>query len=335
MAAASSRQASNDNHNQNNVPLHKQTFQKKDILKKIEKGDFILVHKKEFLKDPPKSMVWNVFKVICDKDKNDLDCYVRTNKVICTKTTTCTQLYSFNTGSGTLLKHIQAHENDGQSTITTSTPSTFHLGQHYKKKLDQQTLKTIGLDLDHFNVFDKEGMNQQLTLIWNLGAHFKQTINQKQMKNMIMDPTTIGRNIQKKGEEIRQKIIQKMKYIIDKHYPAPIAMTTDMWTNTLTMKEIFGVIIHYLDDGETETRSEFIGFGDFDRYFIEAREEHTVQQLETVDVDEKEIEEYDSEGSNGYVIHFMCNIYIFLGGFSFPRGCHGGVQEKLSPESGS
>ena len=73
-----------------------------------------------------------------------------------------------------------------------------------------------------------------------------------------MDPTSISRHIQKEGEKIRTKIYGKMKQIQEKHYPAPISLTKDMWTNNLTMKEIFCLIVHYLEDGEVETRSEFI-----------------------------------------------------------------------------
>ena len=60
--------------------------------------------------------------------------------------------------------------------------------------------------------------------------------------------------------------------MIAKCHPAPMALTTVMWTNTLQMRVIFGLVCHHLKRNATETTAEFIGFGDFDRYHQEARD---------------------------------------------------------------
>ena len=299
--------------NNDNVPLHKQTFTDAEYLEKLSKGDFILVHRKHFMSQVKGKIApaWDSFKVICAKDKDAAGCYVRTAKVKCIIKTECNKLYSFKASTSTLGNHIKKHqENSNQTTITVqSKTASFKLQPQHQRQLNKQTMNTICLDLNHLNMFEKEGMLQQLTLVWNFGAMYKKTITPQQMRQLLPSDTSIGRYVLTEGERIRTKICTSLKAIILKQYPAPIALTTDMWTNTLQMKEIFGLICHYLKPNATETTSEFIGFGEFDRYYQEARD-HEVKAIEIPERKEGELE-FEPVAESEIGIVFMRFIHEF------------------------
>ena len=127
---------------------------------------------------------------------------MRTNEVKCVIKTECNELYSFKASTSTSSKHVKKHqENANQSTITFQSLSAFKLQPQHQRQLNQRTMGTICLNSSHLNAFEKEGMLEQFTLIWNYGTMYKKIINVQQMRQILPSDTSIGRYVLTEGEK--------------------------------------------------------------------------------------------------------------------------------------
>jgi len=304
-----------DNDNVDNASQHlrDKKFKPTELLDKIKKGEFVLVHKKYFVKQTtkPLSSVWDQFKVICNKDKDQFGKYDRTNYVICTKTTSCKKIFKFTTSTGNFNKHLDKHGQQKQSTISATTNKKgkkFKIEQQHKRLLMEKSMDAIAVDLNKFNCLDKNGMRELLRSMWNLGAHYKINLNEAEFKALMPSPNSIGANMITEADKITAAISSTLKKIITTSFPPPISLATDMWTNTVQNIEVFGLIVFYIQGRETETTDAYIGFGDFEVYHREAVAAGESRENDA-DADELQLDpEEDAEedvAEEGGIVHGM------------------------------
>ena len=86
-------------------------------------------------------------------------------------------------------------------------------------------------------------------------------------------PQVISDAVWEEGKQVTKELCEKYDHIIKTEFPPPITATSDCWTDTTTSSEIFGLTVHHLEPGSTETTTNWIGCGKFDRYYREAMEQ--------------------------------------------------------------
>ena len=208
------------------------------------------------------SAIWNTFKVICDSNRDLFGKYERTNYMKCCYDTDCNKIYKYKCSTTTLQGHINKIHANEQLKITFKAPKQFKVSPQHQKAITESCIDAVCVDLNNFNVLNKDGMNALLLRIWNMGATYKKLLNGKQFKGVIPTTNTITTSIVTEAEKITKFIRSKIERILATQYPPPISLATDMWANPLQHTEIFGLILFHVDGSDDLSTAEYIGMGD-------------------------------------------------------------------------
>lgn len=209
---------------------------KDDVLRKIQSKEYEVVKKEG---RGVSSEAWVKFRLVrCARTKEFK------NAVQCSL---CKLIKLYQKGSSTspLKKHV-CHTVD--QSFSSSLGSDSDLGRpqvpittDMKTTFRDACVQMCTGDIRPFNIVQGNHFQSLIQTAIDLGAQHGRI----EAKNLIPDPTTISRNVEKTAKEIRLGLSEKLREAIKNRR---CAMTTDMWSEDFTETKYLTVTCHDFDD---------------------------------------------------------------------------------------
>ncbi|KAA0722794.1 Transposable element Hobo transposase [Triplophysa tibetana] len=208
-----------------------------ELKKKIARGDCKVV---DNTSSKLKSSVWEKFRVISDEESNIVKGFAACK--------TCLKVFVFDSrrcGTSSLRKHA---DTCAGNKLTRSIEQYLSKGTELKvpRRDDKDTITRLSVnfvcnDIRPFDAVHGEGFFALAQGLIDVGAK----AGRVDVKQLLPDPTTVSRGVNKYAEKIRQELIPELKMQLE---GGNGAVTLDMWTDDYRKTSYLCVTLHYINN---------------------------------------------------------------------------------------
>lgn len=193
------------------------------ISDEIKNGNYTLVSQRK-----GRSFVWNILSKIVKPDKNILAGFVYCR--------TCSKVLKYTASqTSNLMRHSCCKELKQTLTVKTVTPLD-------KAEAIDKCTSWIVEDCRPFTAVQGAGFLKLVKFFIKIGASYGEHVD---VEDLLPDPTTISRKIQKCASEKKTELQEEISSIVSN---GGASATIDMWADNYVKRNFLGVTFHYQKD---------------------------------------------------------------------------------------